>query len=106
MENTYQVLIIDDEESLRSTLTRILHGAGVRSNAVSDGRKAIQLLNEEYDLVFLDIHLPQMDGIEILRAIRRKFPKLPVIMLTGYGSLQSAVEFYAPGCDRLFIETG
>ena len=59
---------------------------------MSDGRQAIQLLNDEYNLVFLDIHLPQMDGIETLRAIRRKFPRLSVIMLTGHGSLQSAVD--------------
>ena len=50
------------------------------------------LLNDKFDLVFLDIHLPHMDGIETLRGIRRKFPKLPVIMLTGHGSLQSAVD--------------
>jgi DNA-binding response OmpR family regulator len=92
MTNPNQVMIIDDEESLRSTLTRILRAAGIDSNAVGDGRQAIRLLNDEYTLVFLDIHLPQMDGIETLRVIRRKFPKLPVIMLTGHGSLQSAVD--------------
>jgi DNA-binding response OmpR family regulator len=92
MELPGKVMIIDDEESLRSTLIRILRVAGVNSIAVSDGRTAINLLNDEYCLVFLDIHLPQMDGIETLRGIRHKFPKLPVIMLTGHGSLQSAVD--------------
>jgi DNA-binding response OmpR family regulator len=92
MDKPDQVMIIDDEESLRSTLRRILQSAGISSNTASDGRQAINLLNDEYNLVFLDIHLPQMDGIETLRAIRRKFPKLPVIMLTGHGSLQSAVD--------------
>jgi DNA-binding response OmpR family regulator len=92
MADPNKVMIIDDEESLRSTLTRILRAAGIDSSAVSDGRQAINLLNDEYHLVFLDIHLPQMDGIETLRGIRHKFPKLPVIMLTGHGSLQSAVD--------------
>lgn len=92
MENPTKVMIIDDDESLRSTLSRILQSAGLSVIGVSDGRQALSILNAEYYLVFLDIHLPQMDGIEILRAIRRKFPKLPVIMLTGHGSLQSAVD--------------
>jgi len=92
MEIPTKVMIIDDEESLRSTLTRILRTAGVNPIAVGDGRQAINLLNDEYSLVFLDIHLPHIDGIETLRGIRHKFPKLPVIMLTGHGSLQSAVD--------------
>lgn len=92
MDTPGKVMIIDDEESLRSTLVRILRAAGVDSIAVSGGRQAISILNDEYYLVFLDIHLPQMDGIETLRGIRHKFPKLPVIMLTGHGSLQSAVD--------------
>jgi DNA-binding response OmpR family regulator len=92
MENPSNVMIIDDEESLRSTLIRILRAAGVNSIAVSDGRQALNLLNDEYYLVFLDIHLPHMDGIETLRGIRHKFPKMPVIMLTGHGSLKSAVD--------------
>jgi DNA-binding response OmpR family regulator len=92
MENPSTVMIIDDEESLRSTLTRVLMTAGINSLAVSDGRQAISMLNDNFNLVFLDIHLPHMDGIETLRGIRRKYPKLPVIMLTGHGSLQSAVD--------------
>ena len=92
MENPSKVMIIDDEESLRSTLTRIFQAAGIHSIAVGDGQQAINLLNDEYSLIFLDIRIPNMDGIETLRGIRRKFPKLPVIMLTGHGSLQSAVD--------------
>ena len=92
MENPTKVLIIDDDEVLRSTLIRVLQSADLSSIGVSNGHQALNILNDDYFLVFLDIHLPQMDGIETLRGIRRKFPKIPVIMLTGHGSLQSAVD--------------
>ena len=88
-----KVLIIDDEASLRQTLTRILQKAGCETLSIMDGQQAMHLLGEQLvDLVFLDIHLPQVDGMQILKEIRQQDPKLPVILLTGYGSIQSAVE--------------
>lgn len=88
-----KVLIIDDEASLRETLARILRRAGCETSAATDGHEALRLLAAElFDLVFLDIHLPEMGGLEILKEIRRRDARLPVILLTGYGSMQSAVE--------------
>lgn len=88
-----KILIIDDEANLRETLGRILQRAGCETLAAADGPQAIQLIGEHvFNLAYLDLHLPGMDGIEILKAIRQRQPKLPVIMLTGYGTLQSAVE--------------
>jgi DNA-binding response OmpR family regulator len=88
-----KVLIIDDEAGLRETLGRILQRAGCETRAASNGQEAIRSIDEErFDLAYLDFHLPGMDGIQILREIRQRQPKLPVVMLTGYGTLQSAVE--------------
>jgi DNA-binding response OmpR family regulator len=88
-----RVLIIDDEAGLRNTLARILQSAGCESRAAENGRQAFSWLEEEtFDLVYLDIHMPEMDGVQILKEIRQRQPKLPVILLTGYGTLQSAVE--------------
>ncbi len=94
MKMAGKVLIIDDEAVLRNTLTRILQKAGCETTAAMDGHEALQLLsdNVRFDLVYLDIHLPDFDGLQVLREIRSREPKLPVILLTGYGSLQSAVE--------------
>ena len=87
------ILIIDDEASLRDTLGRILMRAGCEVQAAADGQEAMQLIrNHHFNLAYLDLHLPGMGGIEILQAIRKLQPKLPVIMLTGFGTLQSAVE--------------
>lgn len=87
------VLIIDDEPSLRHTLTRLMQAAGYQVTAVEDGQEALTVLEKPaFDLVFLDIHLPGVNGLEILRAIRKESPQLPVILLTGNASLQSALE--------------
>ncbi len=88
-----RVLIIDDEPALRATLGRILQSGGCGAAYAADGAQALQLLEREpFDLVYLDLNLPDMDGIQVLKEIRRRDPALPVIMLTGYGTLQSAVE--------------
>jgi DNA-binding response OmpR family regulator len=88
-----KILIIDDEASLRETLGRILQRTGYETLAAADGAQAIQLIGEHvFNLAYLDLHLPGMDGIEILKKIRQLQPKLPVVMLTGFGTLQSAVE--------------
>lgn len=88
-----KVLIIDDEAGLRETLGRILQRAGCETQAAAHGQQAIQLIEEQiFDLAYLDLHLPGMDGIQVLKEIRQRQPKLPVIMLTGFGTLQSAVE--------------
>jgi DNA-binding response OmpR family regulator len=87
------VLIIDDEASLRDTLARILNKVGCETRAVEDGYQALNLLEKEkFDLVFLDIRLPEVDGLQVLKEIRQRDQMLPVILLTGYGTLQSAVE--------------
>jgi len=87
------ILIIDDEASLRETLGRILQRAGCETQAAANGQQALQLIRDQaFNLAYLDLHLPGMDGIQILKEIRLHQPKLPVIMLTGFGTLQSAVE--------------
>jgi DNA-binding response OmpR family regulator len=93
MSKLGKVLIIDDEMSLRLTLTRILQKAGCEIVTAADGFQAMRMFGEDpFDLVYLDIHLPEMNGLQILKEIRQRFPKLPVILLTGHGSLQSAMQ--------------
>jgi len=93
MSEAGNVLIIDDDGGVRATLARVLQNAGCKTATASDGPESFKLISGcEFDLVLLDIFLPQMDGVQVLREIRSRCPKLPVIMLTGHGSLQSAVE--------------
>ena len=87
------VLIIDDDEGVRTTLARVLQNAGCMTSTASDGPESFKLISRcEFDLVLLDIFLPKLNGVQVLREVRGRCPKLPVIMLTGHGSLQSAVE--------------
>jgi DNA-binding response OmpR family regulator len=93
MEIFGSILIIDDEASLRSTLTRIMQNAGCKATSAADGSEALRLLAlNAYDLVFLDLRLPDMHGLDILREIRRQYPRLPVVVLTAHGTMNSAME--------------
>ena len=87
------ILVIDDEESLRHTLSRILVHEGFNITTAADGFEALRRFsNKSFDLVILDLRLPDMDGIQVLREIRKIQPQLPVILLTGHGTMSSALE--------------
>lgn len=87
------VLIIDDEPGLRYTLARVLHQAGCEVTTAGDGHEALQRLESAaYDLVFLDIRLPGIDGLQVLKEAHRLHPQLPVVLFTAHASLQSALE--------------
>lgn len=88
-----RVLIIEDEAALRQTLTRILRQAGCDVTAAATGPEALQrLAASPYDLTYLDIHLPEMDGLQVLREVHRLYPQMPVVMFTAFASLETAIE--------------
>jgi DNA-binding response OmpR family regulator len=87
------VLIIDDEANIRHTLTRILRQAGCEVGSAADGSEALRMLTTaNYNLVFLDLRLPDMDGLQVLKKIRDNYPQISVVLLTGHGSLKSALD--------------
>lgn len=92
MEDTIRVLLVDDEEDLVSTLTERLAFRGVEAAYALNAFEALDKLQKDtFDLVVLDLKLPGMSGIDLLRLIKAKLPDLPVIMITGHGSpLQTA----------------
>lgn len=93
MTSLGSILIIDDEDGLRNTLSRILHKIGCVVVGAATGNEALRLLSlSPYDLVFLDLRLPDMDGLQVLQQIRNYDPKLPVILFTAYGSMDSALK--------------
>ena len=88
-----KILIIDDEPALRKTMTRILQQGGFQVNTAPDGLEALKAIQQQvYDLVYLDIRLPGMSGLEILERIRSDQPELPVILFTAHATLKSAVQ--------------
>lgn len=98
------ILIVDDEEGIRETLSEILEDEGYQVIMASTGEEAINIFQREIpDLVFLDIWLPGMDGIEVLRVIKNLKREVPVIMISGHGTIELAVKAMQIGA-RDFIE--
>jgi EAL domain-containing protein (putative c-di-GMP-specific phosphodiesterase class I) len=96
-----RVLVVDDESAVRRMLARLVGGAGYEVDTAPDGHSAQQLLVEHsYELVISDVAMPGMDGLELLQMVRRHDLDLPVILITGQPSLQSAVRAIEYGTFR------
>ena len=88
-----KILVIDDETSIRESLTGILSDEGFDSVCAESGEQGLALLDEEQvDLVLLDIWMPGIDGMETLKRIKETHPHLPVIMISGHGNIETAVQ--------------
>src|SRR5512140_565377 len=87
------ILIVDDEESICQTLGGILTDEGHAVIRAGSGEEALRVVEEELPgLVLLDIWLPGVDGIEVLKAIKTGHPQIPVVMMSGHGSIETAVK--------------
>jgi len=92
------VLIVDDEFSVRDSLVHWFQKDGYRTAGAQDGKEALQRLEEaSWDVVLLDIKMPGMDGLELQRRIRDVDPDLPIIMITAFASVESAVQALKEG---------
>lgn len=88
-----QLLIVDDEERFLSTTTLLMEKRGIKTKSVSSGTEALRIIDESpVDVVILDVKMPGMDGVETLKRIKQNYPLIEVIMLTGHGSVDSAVK--------------
>jgi two-component system nitrogen regulation response regulator NtrX len=87
-------LIIDDEPAIRETLKMTLKSAGIEARLAEDGDTGLAAIDAQADLglVFLDIKMPGRDGMEVLGEIRNRRPELPVIMISGHGNIETAVQ--------------
>ncbi|MFZ7128249.1 MAG: response regulator [Desulfobacterales bacterium] len=97
MERPVKVLMVDDEAQFRETTRKILNRRGFETLIAGSGPEALQKLDENPDVVILDVKMPEMDGHQVLREIKKRNPDLPVIMLTGHGELPSAREALVEG---------
>ncbi len=88
-----KVLVIDDEDIVLKSVNKILSEENYEVDVSSSGRQGIErAIERSYDMVLTDIRMPDVGGMRVLRDIKRAKPSLPVIMITGYGSVQSAVQ--------------
>ena len=93
-----RILVIDDEEVVRLCLDRTLSSEHCEVETVPTGNDALELLERRpFDVVLLDLRMPGLHGMEVLRAIKQKWPHSEVIILTGYAAVDSAKEAVALG---------
>ena len=88
-----KILVIDDEPIVRTSCIRSLSPEGYEVKSASSGKEALELLeNEPFNLVLLDLKMPDMDGIEVLKKIKNTWPDTKVVMITGYSTVETAVK--------------
>lgn len=92
MTTSAHILVVDDEANLRKTVASILQRAGFQVTTAGNAREALSFLAEHsFDLVFMDIRMPDMNGLDALQSIHGMYPQLPVFLFTGQPDLSSAV---------------
>ncbi len=92
------ILVIDDEKSIRSTLKEILEYEGYKLELATNGKEGLELFEKDnFDIVLCDIKMPEMDGIEVLDKLMEKQKDIAVIMISGHGNIETAVEAIKKG---------
>lgn len=93
-----KVLIVDDEAVVRNGIGRAIADTGIFTETASSGSEALEILSKgSFDLVLLDIKMPDMDGLTVLRKIRNRHPRVRIIMITGYPTIDTAVHCIKSG---------
>ncbi len=105
MKLTGRILIIDDEAPLRQTLVRILQQAGFEATSAENGEQGLSFIQTtNFDLVFMDLRMPGMAGLEVLKIIHASHPNLPVVLFTAQPDLTSAVEALRSGATDYLLK--
>jgi DNA-binding response OmpR family regulator len=105
MTNNHTILIIDDEPKLRYSLGLILQRVGYTVTTASNAAEALQLLQAgPYDLTFLDIKLPDQNGIQLLPQIKQLYSEMPILILTAHATLESAIEAVRLGAKDYLVK--
>jgi DNA-binding response OmpR family regulator len=106
MSQTGRILIVDDESSIRLTLSALLHRAGYEVTSAESGAEAVAVLERQaFDLLLVDLKMPGMDGMQVVAAARQRQADIAIIVLTGHGSLDSAIEGLHHGIFDYLLKT-
>ncbi len=100
-----RILVVDDDEGIRKVLKAILEEEGYVVDTAENGKEAIRKSNATfYNLALIDIRLPDTEGTKLLSAIKETTPKMVKIIITGYPSLQNAIEAVNKGADAYILK--
>lgn len=105
MDPRARILVVDDDESIRKILATILEEKGYVVDTAENGKEAVEKSNTKfYNLALIDIRLPDMEGTKLLTAMKETTPKMVKIIVTGYPSLQNAIEAVNKGADSYIVK--
>jgi len=100
-----KLMLVDDEERFLSTMCKLLEKKGYDAITASNGSEAMEKLRtHNIHVVILDVKMPEMDGNETLRAIKRQYPMIEVIMLTGHATVESAIDGLKSGASDYLMK--
>ncbi len=102
---TARILIVDDEKAVRESLEELLILEDYQVESAASGEKALEILGEkDIDLLLLDIKMPGVDGVEVMKQTKKYHPETKVIVITGHGSLESAIEAIRSGAEDYLLK--
>ncbi len=100
-----RILVVDDDETIRTTMKAILQDEGYQVDLAATGKEAIQKTQENsYNLALLDIRLPDIEGVELLKLLKDNVPRTRKIMVTGYPSMQNAISALNKNADAYLLK--
>ncbi len=105
MSRNARILVVDDDENIRKVVIAILEDEGYAVESVGTAKEAIEKTKRKfYNIALIDIRLPDMEGIELLTKIRETTPRMRKVIVTGYPTLQNAVEAVNKGADAYIVK--
>lgn len=105
MDKNNRILVVDDDETIRTTMKATLEGEGYLVDLAGTGKEAIQKTQEKpYNVALLDIRLPDMEGVELLKLMKDSIPRTRKIMVTGYPTMQNAISALNKNADAYLIK--
>jgi DNA-binding NtrC family response regulator len=105
MDKNPRILVVDDDETIRTTMKAILQDEGYNVDLAGTGKEAIQKTAEKnYNVALLDIRLPDMEGVELLKLLKDGVPRTRKIMVTGYPSMQNAISALNKNADAYLLK--
>jgi len=105
LDKCAKILVVDDDENIRNTLKTILEDEGYNVDLAATGNAAVEkTMKTAYNIALLDIRLPDMEGVELLKLIKDTVPRTRKIMVTGYPSMQNAIAALNKSADAYLIK--
>jgi two-component system response regulator HydG len=105
LDKNARIIIVDDDENIRKTMQTILEDEGYVVDLAVTGNEAIEMTQETaYNIALLDIRLPDMEGVELLKLIKDNVPRTRKIMVTGYPSMQNAISALNKNADAYLVK--